>query len=713
MRGRKAEGQVTGNVVSGTVHGSVIQAETVGDVHIHGPTPPPVIPFQLPPAPRLFTSRHDELTELDGWRAADDDHPLVAVISGPGGVGKTSLALRWLHDAREHFPDGQLFVDLDAHASAGPATPDEVLEWFLLALGVETGRIPLELAQRQALFRSVTNDRSFAVLLDNAASVAQVRPLLPTTSGSTVVVTSRWRLSGLAMDGARFVEVDPMDVPASVELLARAVGDRRLTAEPDAARELASLCGGLPIALSVVGARLSTHPRRSLSKEVGELRGENDRLSALAIADSASVEAVFDLSYVDLPAEQARLYRLSAWHPGLTFGIDVAAAAMDEPVPEIEDLLDGLVEKNLITEVADGRFRFHDLLRLHARQQADWSSEQERAAAERRMIEWYLDRAVEADLVVLPHRPRLGSRYLNGGRQIAVQGRAEALDWLEAERGNLVNAVRIAAERRWHDLVWQLCEALWGLFLFRHHYADWIETHLLGVSATRELGHQVAEARTRTQLGIGYAGVGRQDDAADQFTAALGLAEQTNDLGSRATALLYLGRTFRSRGELERALRYFREALSAEVELGRRRGEALARRRIGEVLTDLDRLADAVAEFERGEVIMAELGGPVDLARLRTFLASAHLKAGDLPKAAALLEVARAVMADSGSPTYLADVRLLMAQVSQRQGDLGAARAHCLAAQEAFAGTDEAVPERVTTLLAALSPENTTAEQPG
>ena len=338
------------NTVSGSIYGNVVQTESIGTVNIHSAPPGNPIPQQLPPAPRVFVSRLDELTELDSWRERED-HQLLVVVSGPGGVGKTSLALRWLHDTRDQFPDGQLYVDLGAHAVA--AQPDEVLEWFLGALGVEI--VPASLQQRQALFRSLTADRSLAVLLDNAASAAQVRPLLPASPNCVVVVTSRWRLSPLALDGARFIEVDPMDLQASVELLEQVVGEPRLAKEADAARELAQLCGGMPIALGVIGARLSRRPRRTLAREVGELRTENRRLAGLDLGGSTSVSAVLDLSYVDLPPRQARLYRLTAWHPGTSFGLGAAAAMLADDIGEVEDDLDDLVEKNLLIEVGDDR----------------------------------------------------------------------------------------------------------------------------------------------------------------------------------------------------------------------------------------------------------------------------------------------------------------------------------------------------------------------
>ncbi|QTR03924.1 hypothetical protein J7S33_02535, partial [Saccharothrix algeriensis] len=652
----------------------------------------PVVPRQLPPAPRLFTSRRRELAHLN--RLLDDEGALVAVVSGPAGVGKTSLALRWLHDARARFPDGQLYVDLGAHSPGGPATPEEVLEWFLVALGVRASGIPLGLERRQALFRTLTADRSLSLLLDDAVSAAQVRPLLPTAARSAVVVTSRWRLSGLAVDGARFVEVESFDVEASLELLERAVG-QRVASEPDAARELARLCGGLPIALCVVGARLSTHPRRTLSKEVGSLRSE--RLGSLAVQGGLSVEAVLDKSYVDLPARHARVYRLCAVHPGGSFGLEAAAAAAGEPPPEVEPVLDELVEKNLLTEVGDERFRFHDLLRLHARRQADWHSAAESDAALRRVVEWYLHRAVGADLAVVPDRPRVGPLFR--GARPAFPRAAEALDWLVAERGNLVTAIGEAAERGWHDLAWQLTEAMWGFFLHRRHLADWVLAHEIGVGSAHACGHVVAQARLRLQLAVGYVGLGREADASEQVELALRLGETAGDRGSVATAVSQLGRIARGRRDPAAALAHFRRALEIESDLGRRRGVALAHRRIGEALTDLRRHEEAIVELATAEAVLVELGQVVEAARARGLLALPKLALGRVDEAARLLEAALPALAGTGSPHYLADVLVPLADVAESRGDPAGAQERLRAAAAAYTAVGEPVPERIAARL--------------
>ncbi|MDX8037081.1 tetratricopeptide repeat protein [Lentzea sp. BCCO 10_0856] len=619
------------NVMSGSAR-QVVQAAEIGVLHLHGERPVPV-PFQLPPAPRCFVSRKHELAALNGW-------PLL-VISGPGGVGKTSLALRWLHDRRAEFPDGQLYVDLGAHAPGGPVAPEVVLEWFLHALGVV--EVPESLAARQAMFRSVTVGRAFAVLLDNAASAAQVRPLLP--AAGTVVVTSRWRLSPLGVDGARFVEVEPLGLQDSVRLLDMIIKGDRTTAEPDAAGELARLCGGLPVALSVVGARLSTRPRRSLGRELSELR--DDRLPELD--EGASVGSVLDLSYVDLPARQARLYRLCAWLPGPWFGVEVAAAMVGEPVGDVEDALEDLVEKNLLSEIADDRFRYHDMLRTHARSKPDPARE----PGLRRVVEWWLAKAVSADLAARPGRQHLGPVY---GEAVAADG--DPVEWLEQERANLVAAQRCADEHGWPELVWQLCEPMWALFLHRHYYTDWVETHRLAIRAAPACGQPVAAARLGNRLAMAYTNLRRYDEAAAELDAVL--AAGLDDQESETTALSMLGRVHLGRGEPDAALRCYRRVLELRLERRRDREIGLARRRIGEALTALGRAGEAIAELEQAEELLTH---PVERARVRTFLARACAGAGQVERARSLLDSASDDLRPS--PLHRADVFVLLAELAE------------------------------------------------
>ncbi|WP_089961857.1 ATP-binding protein [Lentzea xinjiangensis] len=662
--------------------GRVVQASSIGVVHLHNDEPTPV-PFQLPPAPRCFVSRRDELAAMEGW-------PLL-VISGPGGVGKTSLALRWLHDRRDRFPGGQLYVDLGAHAPDGPVAPEDVLEWFLHAFGLKD--VPASLAARQAMFRSVTAGLAFAVLLDNAVSSAQVRPLLP--ASGTVVVTSRWRLSPLGTDGARFVEVEPLGLVDSVRLLENIVQDDRMGAEPDAAGELARLCGGLPVALAVVGARLSARPRRSLGRELSELRAE--RLPELD-AD-ASVASVLDLSYVDLPDPQARLYRLCAWLPGTSFGVEAAAAVAGEPVDEVGGALEDLVEKNLLSELADDRFRYHDMLRTHARSKADATREE----GLRRAIEWYVAAAVSADLAAKPGHQRVGPRYQDTGPMAG-----EPLEWLELERPNLIAAVHSAHGHGWPELVWQLCEPLWALFLHRHYYSDWIETHVLAINAAHECGEPLAAARLGNRLAMAYVNLHRYDEAVAVLDAVL--AAGLDDPVSETTALSMLGRVHLGRGEPEAALRCYRQVLEVRVQRGRERGAGMARRRIGEALIELGRCAEAIGELERAE---AQLADPVERARVRTFLARACAGAGRLDRARSLLD--SAIRDLRTSPFHRADAFVVLAGIAEDDEE---ARDHYRSALACYRDPADPSAVRIRRLLdrhehsaaADVIPEQTTGE---
>ncbi|GGM74357.1 hypothetical protein GCM10011609_07740 [Lentzea pudingi] len=670
------------NVMSGSA-GRVVQASSIGTVHLHNQEPVPV-PFQLPPAPRCFVSRQDELAALEGW-------PLL-VISGPGGVGKTSLALRWLHDRRAEFPDGQLYADLGAHSPNGPVAPEDALEWFLHAFGMRD--VPGTLPARQALFRSVTAGLAFSVLLDNAVSSAQVRPLLP--ASGTVVVTSRWRLSPLGTDAARFVEVAPLGQRDSVRLLEELVQDDRLTAEPDAAGELARLCGGLPVALSVVGARLSARPRRSLGRELTELR--DDRLPELD--DDASVAAVLDRSYVDLPVRQARLYRLCAWLPGNGFGSEAAAAVVGGRVGDVAKDLEELVEKNLLSEIADNRFRFHDMLRTHARTKADPTLPD----SLRRVMEWCVASAVSADLALMPGRQRIGPAYRE-----AVPMADGAAAWLELERSSLVAAVRCAPEHGLSDLAWQLCEAMWHLFIKGHHYADWVETHRVAIPAARQSGNPVAAARLGTRLAMAYLNLGRYDEATAELEAVL--AAGLGDPVSEPSALSLLGRAHLERGDPAAALDCYRRVLGARNEPGRERGVAMARRRIGQALIELGRADEAIEELELAESLLTD---PVERARVRTFLARACADTGERDRARSLLDSASNDLRTS--PFDRADALVLLGTLAD---DHEQAREHYGAALACFPDPSDPAAVRVRDLLerhehrlaADVIPEQQTGEQ--
>jgi tetratricopeptide (TPR) repeat protein len=669
----------TSNAVSGTVN-AVVQAGTIaGGVHLHRPRPAPVVPRQLPPDPAYFTNRGDELRALDRIIPASGgsaQRPRLVVLTGPGGAGKTAVALRWLHANADRFAGGQLYADLGALSPHGPATSSAILSGFLRALGVPPDDIPIDPHEQSALYRSVSVDRSVAVVADDAESATQVRPLLPASPRSVLVVTSRWRLAGLALDGALFVDVDMLNEQSALELLSAVVGRDKVALEPAPARQLVRLCGGLPMALRVAAARLSTRPRWSISRVVGTLADEQRRLSALTVSGDVSVRSNLDLSYLELPADAARLYRLLGLHPGSEFGLGVVAAAGDVSPEDADRLVADLLDASLLSEVDIDRFRFHDLLRLHAAECAEeHDGAADRASAVRRMVEWYLDSAVAADLVVMPLRNRAAVRYESAGEpEPAFSTATAALDWLERELPNLLSAQLCAVDREWPELVWRLCEASWSLFLYRKHFTHWIEAHELAIAAAGTCGDQVARSLLTVRLGIAYLNLRRYDEAHRHFSDALELSATSREPRTEATALEHLGLVARRTGRPQDAMTYFERALAITGLLGEHRGTALHLRRIGETLSEVGRHSEALPYLRRAVTAAIDLQDVVLRGMALVRLGTVHTRLDQHTDALTALREGAEILAGAGSHHYHGLAVEALAELHIRTGDLAAAR---------------------------------------
>ncbi|MCI2421245.1 tetratricopeptide repeat protein [Saccharopolyspora sp. K220] len=630
----------------------------------------------LPQPPRFFSERVPETRKFQEIVANSSVGSALVVLGGVGGVGKSALVAQWLQTCQQDYPDGALYADLGAFSLREPVSVSQVLETFLRAFGVAPEVIPTDLDRLHSLYREVTSGKRLAVFLDDAVSAAQVRSLLPVSGSSLVVVTSRYRLSGLGLQGAHFLDVPPLQQAESLELLRNVLGPERVERERAAAERMADLCAGLPVALVVAAARLSVHRKWSLQRIAADLEDERRRLPSLALRGDVSVHAVFDLSYRKLTREQAELYRVLAEHPGTTFGPEVAAAAVGRTSAETSDLLEALVEANLLNEVDENRFRFHDLLRLHARERAESDmTDVERTAAVRRMVSWYLDCSFGADRLITPGRWYLSNRKTLPDLPFSTAG--GALDWLELERANLVLAQQEAAQREWSDLVWQFGEAIWSLFLYRKHYRDWLLTTELAVQAAETEQHIRAESRLRGQLGQALLNLHRFDEGEVQLTGAMRLAEQAGDLPSQATATSRLGILAKQRGRFSEALERFRQALELDQQLDDLRGAALRLRRIGETFAAMGQHEAAISELSRSVELMISLPDPGGAARVSTFLGETYAAAGKPAAAVTSLRDALAVMREIGSEFYVAELLVALGTAHERAGELTAAR-NCL-----------------------------------
>ncbi|WP_317494909.1 tetratricopeptide repeat protein [Haloechinothrix sp. LS1_15] len=603
-------------------------------------SPPPA---QLPTAGAGFVGRDDEIDALNASREAGAG---VVVISGAPGVGKTELALHWAHRLCDRYPDGSLFANLRGYDPEGePAEPAEVLEAFLRALNVPSDVVPRTLEGKAALLRTRLARRRVLIVLDNAVSTRQVRPLVPGSAGCLLVVTSRSSLSGLAArEGACRVLLDPLPEADAVDLLRHGVGTCRADRESAAVHALAAHCSRLPLALRVAAERARSRPRLGLADIARELASERHRLDALSAVDDATtaVRAVFSWSYRALPPDEARLFRLFGLHGDAETSVGAAAALAGTTPHRARRLLDVLSGVHLLSEVAPGRFRLHDLLRLYAREQVErYEPGQERRAAVRRLVTWYLRSANAALALLVPYgRPDLlDTESSDSGGEDDVHperfvGYDTALRWCETECDTVVAVTRQANEYGFDELAWKLPLVFWDFWHLQKRWAPWIDAHTIALEAAQRSGDAWAESWVRMNLGVAYQdrhqfklafeqlhesyamrlrigdewglawsryalgtsaqAVGHDSDAATYIDQALSYFDETGNLLGRGLCLVGLGDVHRRRGRYGRALTCLERAVECFRALGYQHGEGYAATKLGTVLYEIGRPWDAL-----------------------------------------------------------------------------------------------------------------------
>ncbi|MDP9794578.1 transcriptional regulator with XRE-family HTH domain/tetratricopeptide (TPR) repeat protein [Catenuloplanes nepalensis] len=521
----------------------------------------------LPRGVTDFVGRAAELAiARDAAQRAGHDAgpPPVLVVHGTAGLGKTAFAVRVADDLRDDFPDGRVYLDLRG-TDPEPVAAGEALQRLLRALDVPAARIAAADDDRSAQLRALLEDRRCLLVLDNAGSEAQVRPLLPATGPCLVVVTSRRMLGGL--EGVLRIPLPPLTPSESAGLLGAIASQ---AADPEAAAQVETvsrLCGHLPLALRIAGTRLASRPQWTVAGLAGRLAGADRRLAVLSAGD-ARVAAAFGLSYAQLSGPAATLFRRLAHVPGADFAAPLAAVLTEAPLPDAEDHLDELVEIGLLQPQGVDRYRFHDLIRLYAeeRLRAEETAE-DRAAAVRRMTDWLLDTARVAGLWYHSGDGEPPDGW-DGLAPLATLQEAGA--WLRAETDNWRVALRLAAAGERHQLVVDVVFALGYYADSAAHWPGWVETHGLAMRAAKALPDrkQRTEQLTNYAWALLYSG-GRAEEAAEVAMEAYRLGEETGDLEDQRLAIGYAGAAWRHLGRLDDALRAFGQA----VDLARRTGD--------------------------------------------------------------------------------------------------------------------------------------------
>ncbi|MFD1148667.1 NB-ARC domain-containing protein [Saccharothrix hoggarensis] len=653
------------NDVTASSVGNVIQASSIGELNINTSARHNA-PMQLPPAPHAFVNRDDELRLMDDALNREGSRPALVAISGMAGVGKSALALHWSHSNGSRFNDGHLYANVAEYRHRGGVAVSEIVAFFLRSLGVHQQYLPAQYPERVALFRSLTAQARLLVLLDDVDEPAQVRALSPAAGDSVVISTSRRRLNGLTIDGARFVDLAPFDAEDGERLVTQWMTS---TAKQDSTsiRELVRLCAGLPLALSVAGARLAQPRRWTPAELVHHLSDDRQRLGRLTIEPGGSpVRTMFDTAYADLPESARVLYRRLGLHPGPDFGNEVAVVAGGRATSTPGTDLELLCTANLVEELDRGRYRFHDLVRLHARERAEVDdSADQRDTTLGRIVEWYAKGAAAADVAVLGNRWRSGEHDLTGweNRFDAASG----MEWLRVERTNLLAAMRAADKLEWHETVWTMCESMWALYHSDKNFADWVESHELGMRAAHQCGNVTAEVRMRNQLARAHIELHEFAAAHEQLEIARRLA--SDDPRAMSVVLESTGLLYREQGRYGDAVSVFEDLVSTQRDLGDERGYAMQSYQLGDVLVRASLEERAVPVLDDALETMLRLDDDMAAARVRIVLAQAYHRLRREQEAATQLEEAVQTTRRRNQPVKEAQALEVLVGVAQENHD--------------------------------------------
>ncbi|MER7319883.1 hypothetical protein [Streptomyces albidoflavus] len=670
---------VWNSVSGGTVFGAVVQAQRIDSLNVEAP-PQVWPPRQLPPPLPGFVNRTKERRTLrELAEAAVGQGVRTVVVTGLGGVGKTQLIAHCVRsDLGAFFPDGQVYVDLADVRRDGAVDVAGVLGDWLHAFGVPYGHQPAGLGGRADLFRTVTTGKRVLVVVGNVRQAPEIRALTP--GDGLLVATSRTMLPALRMDGAVQLVVDPLDEREAIGIVR---GRPVAQDEGPAAAELVRRCGGLPLALRAVGEWLVERPQLGLDDAVRSLAPFGGA-AGRGWADEGTVdvmEQVFDSVLRQMPDHTRALYRFLGALPGTTFPAALPRAA---GLPRVDAALGDLMTSHLVVAVGPGRdgaapagpphrFRMHDLARAHAATEAATLPEEEARSLLRTVTHFYAEAVAHADRSIggrfrLQDPPARSLTEL-GFAEGAFSGDGQGLDWLDAERGNILAVLRAAAREGLHDAVWRICESLWPLFHERARHADSLEAHPLGIEAARWENRPDAEIRMRNQLARAHAALGDLDRAAEELRAGEPLLALTEDVRLRGILAETGGLVALAQGRTADARDRFTAALAANTERGDQHGIVVQSYQLADAVRASGDHAEARRLLAAALGLARETGDLAMIPKLTLLTARVHADAGEVARAVAAATDAAEQAGEQGLTSKIREALELLLGLARRSGD--------------------------------------------
>lgn len=661
-----------------------------------------------------FTGREEHLSRMRAL-VDGDDRAQVCVLTGSGGEGKTTTAVRFGHEAAEHYPDGQLFIDLYGYnTDRGPLDAAAALGALLRAVGVAPEAVPDSLDERSALWRATMSERRVLLILDNAFNVTQISPLVLSSPGSLTLITARKDVSGIS--GAQFVSLGMFDEDSSLELLSKVLGESRVVEEADGARAIARLCGGLPLALRVVAGRMLSRPRWSFA-HVARRLGERDRRLRELQVEGQSVESAIDLSYQSLNAEQRHAFLLLGTMIGDTVDLTGAAALIGLDVAEADDMLQELVGMYLLSEPQGDVYRLHDLIKDFSRIRAVPVLGQEPVDTARlSLAHYYLDTAQRGADLLGPRVSGEDEDAPNRAHRSELSTREDAEEWFSLHHENLADAIEFFASGDFGDQAWRMADLVWRFYALRGHMALLVSSHqralqvserqgsgrgravtLIGLGIAHyisgrfgealdlltqargillELGDSMGILRVNANLGMVYERVGRFGESAEAIEEALEHAAAVGNSGIESLQWGNLAVLRQSLGQYDEALYCAERAMERASDTDREETAAHNRRVMGEARAWLGDTDGAFADLQEALALSTKLSLAGNRIYVHNSLGNAHRISGDWGRAveehATALDLADSVGDHSGDAEILADLGITYAAAGR---DVEAARA--------------------------------------